>query len=306
MDCSTVIVSYNTFDLTAEAVRTALAGAPGLVHEVIVMDNDSPDGSAARLRDAFGDDPRVRVMESGGNVGFSAANNLGAARATGRVLFFLNPDTLVHGDAVTRLAAYLDAHPEAGAVGPRVLNADGTDQVSTAPFESVGSILHHCFPVVPRARVPALGARADGPAEVDIVKGCALALRRDAFDAVGGWDERYFMYAEENELCLALRQAGYVNVFVPGAVITHYGGAASADRYAEQQVLASQSSVAFLRRHRSRALVEFNRVAGTVGFGARAVLFPLLARLRPDRADEYRRRGAAAAAISRYLALDHS
>ncbi len=298
MDCSTVIVSYNTYDLTLEAVRSALSGAPGLEHEVIVVDNASPDETAARLEAAFGGDPRVRVVANVDNRGFSAANNQGAAVASGRVLFFLNPDTVVHGDAVGRLVSYLDRHADAGAVGPHVLNADGTDQTSTAPFESFGSVFRNCFAIGSRPRPP-----LDQPSRADVIKGCALALTRKAFEAVGGWDERYFMYAEENELCLALDAAGYHNAFVPSAVITHYGGAASADRYVEQQLMAVQSADAFLRRHGSGALVRFNRVAAAVGYGARVPAFAALARVQPSRAAEYRRRGAAAAAICRYHAL---
>lgn len=299
-DVSTVIVSYDTFDLTREAVRTALDAAPGLTHEVVVVDNDSPDSSADRLREAFAGDDRVTVVESGGNIGFAAANNVGAGRASGRVLFFLNPDTVTHGDAVARLVAYLDAHPETGAVGPRVLNADGTDQPSTARFDTAWSIARHLL------ALPAAGPPLDRPAPVDVVKGCALAVRREAFDAVGGWDDRYFMYAEENELCLALARAGRPSVFVPDAVVTHLGGAASADRYAEQQVVASRSHVAFLRRHSSPALVAFNRAASAAAYGVRAVAFGALARLRPARAEEYRRRGEAASAIWRWYAFDHA
>ena len=91
MDVSTIIVSYNTFALTREAVRTALAAAAELDHEVVVVDNDSPDGSAARLAEAFAGDDRVMVLATGENAGFAAANNRGAAVARGRVLYFLNP-----------------------------------------------------------------------------------------------------------------------------------------------------------------------------------------------------------------------
>ena len=299
MDVSTVIVSYNTFDLTREAVRTALAAAPGLAHEVVVVDNASPDGSARRLRQSFTSDGRVRVVESGGNVGFAAANNLGARVAAGRVLYFLNPDTVSHGDGVARLAAFLDAHPGAGAAGPHVLNTDGTDQPSTGRFDTAWSLARHFL------SLPAPHPRRDRPRPVDVVKGCALAVRRDAFDRVGGWDERYFMYAEENELCLALVRAGYRNWFVPGAVVTHHGGVASAERYVEHQVLAMQSATAFLRRHGSPRLVAFHRLLGASTFAARAGLLGAAARLRPG--DEgLRRRSRAARALWRYLAFDHS
>ena len=302
MDVSTILVSYNTFALTREAVASALAAAPGLAHQVIVVDNASPDGSAARLAAAFAGDARVTVLDTGQNPGFAAANNRGAERATGRVLYFLNPDTVSHGDGIARLVAYLDAHPAAGAVGPRVLNADGSDQPSTSTFETVGSLLRHYFPVGGGRRQPDPGA---GPQPVDIVKGCALAVRRDAFDAVGGWDERTFLYAEEDELCWALAERGLATVYLPDATVTHYGGAATAERYVEHQLMACESGVAFLRRHATPGLVRFNRAAGWLGFGLRALAFPALAALRPSRGDDYRRRGAAAAALWRWFAFRH-
>ena len=154
---------------------------------------------------------------------------------------------------------------------------------------------------------PARARNARGTAtEVDIVKGCSLAVRREAFEAAGGWDERTFMYAEENEFCLALQRAGYANVLLPTAVITHYGGAASADRYVEQQVLATRNGVAFLRRHGSSALVAFDRASGVIAYGMRAAAFAALARLRPARHEEFARRGAAARALLRWYALDHA
>ena len=302
MDVSTIIVSYNTFALTRDAVRTALTAAPGLRQEVIVVDNDSPDDSGRRLQQAFADDDRVTVLVTGENAGFAAANNRGAAVADGRVLYFLNPDTVSHADATARLAAYLDARPDAGAVGPRVLNDDGTDQPSTSSFVGVGDLARHYLPF--------LGARRPGPEggaqTVDVVKGCALAVRRDAFDAVGGWDERTFLYAEEDELCWALAEAGYVNVYLPDAVVTHLGGAATSADFERHQVLAYQGSAAFLRRHAPRHVVGLNRALGVIGFGFRSAAFPLLARLRPSDADDYKRRGDAARALCRWFVRDYA
>ena len=310
MNCSTIIVSYNTFDLTRAAVEAAQAAAGDLAHEVIVVDNHSPDESAARLRVAFpeAEHPHIHILANAENAGFSKANNQGAARAQGTVLFFLNPDTLAHDQAIRTLYDFLTTHPEAGAVGPHVLNADGTDQPSTSPFPTMRRILRHHLPlgsllrgkdrrddVIPSATRP-----------VDIVNGCALALRREAFDAVGGWDESYFMYAEETELCFALRQAGYTTYFVRAAQITHYGGASTQDTYAAQQIVQQRSALQFLRRHHSRWFVAWYRITGVLGFGLRAVLFPMLARLRPTRASAYRQRGEAAAALFRWFLRDYS
>lgn len=299
LDCSTVIVSYNTFDLTRTAVATALEAAGALAHEVIVVDNASPDGSAARLADAFAGDARVRVVAQDGNAGFSAANNVGARLARGRVLYFLNPDTVSRPGSVEALVRFVDAHPEAGAVGPRVLNADGTDQPSVTGFDTLGSLLRYHFPVRPG---PPLPARTS---PVDIVIGCALALSRAAFDRVGGWDERYFMYAEEFELCWQLRDAGYTSYYVREAEIMHLGGQAGLDRYTEQQLINARSGVAFMRRHYPAYVLWTNRAAGTVAFAVRTAAFAALARLKPAQAAAYRRRGGAARALWAWYALTY-
>jgi len=310
MDCSTIMVSYNTFDLTREAVEAALAATEDLSHEVIVIDNHSPDDSAARLREAFPEAtfPDVHILANADNVGFSKANKQGAARARGAVLFFLNPDTLARGHAIRTLYDFLSAHPEAGAVGPRVLNPDGTDQLSTASFPTIRRMLYHHLPVgsLLRGKDRRLDATPTVTGPVDIVNGCALALRREAYESVGGWDESYFMYSEETELCHALRQAGYTNYFVREAEIIHYGGASSWDNYARQQIVQQRSALQFLRRHHTPRWVACYRVMGVFGFGLRALLFPLLVRLRPRSAPDYRRRGQAAALLFRWFLLDYS
>lgn len=297
MDCSTIIVSYNTYALTHEAVRTALRSSSTISHEVIVVDNESPDESEQKLRNAFAADARVRIVGSGGNVGFSAANNIGARLATGRVLFFLNPDTVVLDDAVPVLVAFANATPSAGAVGPRVLNPDRSVQRSTMRLPSVRALLHHRFPVLPPPRLP-----LDAPSRVEVIVGCALAIRRDVFDEVGGWDERYFMYSEEKELCRGAAELGRHSYFVPRAQIIHYGGQASLDRYAEQQLLVAQSESAYLERHAGPGLRALARVSGAVGFGGRAALFRLLAWLSPRKRADYSRRASAADKLWRYYA----
>lgn len=310
MDCSTIIVSYNTFELTLDAVRSALRSGGPLQHEVIVVDNASPDQSARRLREALpeSDYPNVHIVASNENLGFSRANNAGARLANGRVLFFLNPDTIVRGDAIPLLVRFLDANPEAGAVGPRILSADGTDQPSVRPFTTVWNMLRYYLPVgsLLRGRARRLDPvlRASGP--VDIVRGCALAIRRDTFVAVGGWDESYFMYAEEDELCWNLRQAGYSNYFLREAQVVHFEGGSTLADYTAYQIMERRSALRFLRKRGKASHVIVNRIGGSIGFGVRAVLFRLLAVLRPREAASFRRRGDAAAALWRWFVFSYS
>ena len=298
MDCSTIIVSYNTYALTEAAVRAMLGSTGDVEHEVIVVDNASPDESERRLRSAFADDARVTVLASGGNVGFSKANNVGARVARGRMLFFLNPDTVAHPDAVQRLVAFADSTPDAGAIGPKVTNPDGSLQPSAMRFPHMRALACHRFPFLTLfgCRPPPL----DAPSVVDVVNGCALMLSRETFDAVGGWDERYFMYSEETELCRSTAELGRRTYFVPHAQIMHYGGQAGLDQYAEQQVLMAQSELAYLGRHGGAMLRGFARASGVAGFAARALAFGVLGAARTGRRADYQRRSKAASALWRY------
>lgn len=308
MDCSTIIVSYNTYDLTRQAILAALDAADHLAHEVIVVDNASPDGSGRRLEEEFADRPDVRVLALDENLGFARANNLGARHASGEMLYFLNPDTLAAPGSTEVLYRFLTGRPEAGAVGPRVLNEDGTEQASSAAFPTAANLLRHHWPVLDMLRgrdrredpVPA------ATMAVEVVKGCALGLRRAVFEVAGGWDERYFLYAEEVELCFSLARLGYRNYFVREAEIVHYGGASAAtDDYVRHQVLNAASASHFLHAHYGAPLVWLNRFAGATGFAARAMLFRILALLRPEKGAGYRLRGRAASALCRWYLLEH-
>lgn len=307
MDCSVIIVSYNTFAFTREAIASALAGADDLACEVIVVDNASPDHSAARLREAFTreiDAGRVTVLENTHNTGFSAANNQGAAVARGATLHFFNPDTVTHTGAIAVLHRYLQRHRGAGAAGPHVLNTDGTDQASVRPWPTLARLVHFHLPFEALAK-GSLRRESRIPREtspVDSVSGCALSIRRDAFDAVGGWDERLFMYAEEDVLCFSLQQHGYTNYFVREARVTHHGGASTRHDQAAFEVLSSRNALAFQRAHFPH-LVWPARVLGVLGYGARSILFALQARRTNDPA--LAARAATARALFRWYLFSY-
>lgn len=309
MDVSVIIVSYNTFDLTKAAVNSVFASTNDLQVEVIVIDNNSPDKSADRLKACYEERSfQVTIIENRENRGFSAANNQGAAIAKGKSLFFLNPDTLVHDRAINLLVDFIQTHKDAGAVGPRVLNTDGTDQISVARFATAWTIVQHHLPVL-----SLLGAKKKAdlltPAattNVDVIKGCAIMIDRQVLEEIGGWDESYFMYSEETELCLALVSAGYTNYFVREAVITHHGGQSSMEYYAEQQVVQQRSALQFLRRHHGIPVRLVHRASGLLGFGARALVFPAMALIRPAHAASYKLRGDAASRLFRWFLLEYA
>lgn len=197
------VVCHNTRDDLRACLESLRSEAPA---EVVVADNGSTDGSAAMVRSEF---PEVRLLVDEGNPGYGAAANRAVAATVSPYVLLLNADTRVTPGALRALAAFLDAHPRAGVAGPRLVNPDGTLQVSCFPFIGTLRLMLEKTPAARwLARVPALRDRwllshslHDRPREVPWVLGAALALRREAFAAVGGFDPAFFMYAEEIDLC---------------------------------------------------------------------------------------------------------
>jgi GT2 family glycosyltransferase len=197
--------------------------AAALHVEVIVVDNASTDGSAELVRREF---PDALLIEPGRNLGFSRANNLGLARAGAAYVLFLNPDAALRPGALEALAGVLDASREVGAVGPRTRDPDGTIQVTFGPALTPRAEWRQRRLVegVRRrrpsalARAEALAAREHEPAWIS---GSCLLARRAALEAVGGFDEGFFLYEEDADLCLRLRRAGWRVRFTPAAEVVH-------------------------------------------------------------------------------------
>lgn len=253
IDLTIIIVSWNVRDLLADCLHSIAqaAQANDLQVEVIVVDSASSDGSANMVAAQF---PWVTLLAEAENVGFVRGNNLGLARAAGRHVMLLNPDTVIHGDALNQLAAYLDAHPTVGIVGPHVLNADGTHQSTrrrfptrwTAFFESTWLQPHAPHGVLERFYVT--DQPDDGTYDVDWVQGCALMARRAVYDDIGGLDPGYVMYSEELDWCRRAKDAGWRVVYVGSARITHYGGKSTEQVPAHKHITFQQSKIRYFRR----------------------------------------------------------
>jgi len=230
-DCSVLIVTYQSaadLPLCLDSVRRATHVAS---FEILVVDNASADGTA----DLAAQDPGVRLIRNRQNVGFARANNQAFREASGRHLLLLNPDAQVSDGSIDRMVAYLDAHPDVGVVGGRVLSPDGTLQRASrrsvpTPMVSLFRLagLSRVFPHHPAARAYNLDD-ADPSLIMDVgaVMGAFLMVRREAAEKVGGMDERYFLYGEDIDFCMAVRAAGWRVVYYPDAVVTHRKGASS-------------------------------------------------------------------------------
>jgi N-acetylglucosaminyl-diphospho-decaprenol L-rhamnosyltransferase len=230
-----VVVSYNYGDLLERCVRSILTDDSAGAVDIVVVDNASTDGSAAALHAAV---PEARAVAAPGNVGYARGANLGIATTRAPVVAVLNGDLeVVPGVAAAMLAA-LDADPRLGAVGPRVLNLDGSVYPSARSDPGWFVALAHAalglvWPTNPwTRRYRQLDIDPTQARTVDWISGAALWLRREALDDVGGWDERYFMYMEDVDLCLRLRRAGWRIGFEPaGAVVHVQGGSTSKTPY---------------------------------------------------------------------------
>lgn len=236
MDLSIITVSYNTKELLAVCLESALAGLDrsGLSGEIWVVDNASSDGSAEMVRADFAG---VRLIAHEENLGFAAGNNLAlksmglGSTAISRHVLFLNPDTRVIGDALGSLVRFLDTSPGVGAAGPRLVHGDGSFQHSAFAFPGLIQLLLDFFPFHPRllnssfnGRYPRHLYEAGQPFAVDHPLGAALMIRGATLVQVGGFDERFFMYCEEIDLCRRIRDLGWDICCVPEAEIVHLVG----------------------------------------------------------------------------------
>lgn len=246
------IVSYNTREHLRACLASICADAP---REVIVVDNASSDGSVEMLAASF---PQVTLLANRANPGYGAAANQAIAGCASPYVLLLNSDTLLRPGALAALSAYLDRSPRAAIVGPRLLNPDGTLQPSCFPFltplnallrESKLSELVRRVPLLRERYLPTWSHAR--PRVVPWVLGAALAIRCAAFEAVGGFDESFFMYSEEVDLCYRLRAAGWQVHFAPVTSVVHVGGASTARHRAEMAARVYQSMDHFYRRHYS-------------------------------------------------------
>jgi len=254
VDLSIIIVNWNVRDLLRDCLRSIDAGRGDLTLEVIVVDSASSDGSVGMVAAEF---PWVRLIARDDNVGFPKGNNLGLAASNGRVVLLLNPDTVVSAGALPLMVTYLETHPDIGALGPMVLNPDGSIQSSrrrfptmaTAFFESAWS--DGLAPGLLR-RYYALDLPDDEAADVDWVIGACIMVPRTVYESVGGLDEAYYMYSEELDWCRRIKAAGWRVVYYPEARITHHYGKSSEQAVTARHINFNRAKLRYFRKYHGR------------------------------------------------------
>jgi GT2 family glycosyltransferase len=269
-----VVVNFRDGDLLTECVRTVLADSSAGDVELVVVDNGSDDGSVATLLRAV---PDVRVITSAGNFGYARAANLGIAATRAPVVAVLNADLTMDPGTAKAMLARFDEEPALGACGPRIRNLDGTDYPSarsspSAALAAAHGLLGLWWPTNPfTTRYRQLYADPSMPRSVDWVSGAAIWFRRSALDVVGGWDERYFMYMEDLDLCWRLRTAGFEIAYEPGGAVTHVQGASTSQVPYRMLVQHHRSAWRFARRRFTGPRVLL-LPAAAVYLAARAVI----------------------------------
>lgn len=237
-----VVVNHNARDELVKCVQSLRAEGVG---QVVVADNASVDGSADALALA---DPDVTFLYSCRNAGYGAGANRGLARLTTELVLVCNPDLVIHPGAIDRLTAALDTDPGLALVGPRLENPDDSLYLSARSFPSLVDAAGHAFLglVAPGNRFSRRYKLADWDhgraSQVDWVSGACFLGRRAALESLGGFDESYFMYLEDVDLCWRARQAGWRVSYEPAAVVTHEQGV-STNRHPYRMILAHHCSL---------------------------------------------------------------
>lgn len=274
---SIIIVNYNVQYFLEVCLHSVLRASKGIDAEIIVVDNHSADGSNEMVKANF---PSVLLIENKDNKGFSKANNQAVAIAKGEYILFLNPDTVMPEDFLERTIGYMDAHPKAGALGPRLIDGKGVfapdakksfPTLSVAIFKTTG--LNKLFSRSPYInKYYAVHVQERETAAVEVLSGCCMLLRSSLLQQIGvAFDEDYFMYCEDVDLSFRVQQAGYENVYFPEATLIHYKGESTRKASLSYIRIFNEALSTFVRKHYSKANATLFIMLINIGIGLRAV-----------------------------------
>jgi hypothetical protein len=278
MKLSVIVLNHNSGSMLADCLSSLFSDDLPADHEVIVPDNASTDDSLDRAILKWGD--RILVIRNGDNRGFAWGNNIGIRQASGEYICLLNPDTIVHRGAFGNLVSFMDQHPKAGFIGPKVLNQNRTLQLSSrrsipSPFDAMARalLLSKMFPHSKRlARYNVTYLDGSTVQRVDASTGCCLFARRTMVDQIGLLDEGFFIYCEDVDWFQRAKNAGWEVWYVPSAVIEHHQ--AYSERFRKHRAVWDfhRSMIRFYRKHHaSRYPSVFNGLI-YAGVAARMVL----------------------------------
>jgi GT2 family glycosyltransferase len=292
MDLSIIIVNWNSKDYLQKCISSILSFTSDVDFEIVVIDNASFDGVDKMLKQCY--PQQVRFIQSDKNLGFAKANNMAFRVTTGNYILFLNPDTELIDPAINILFSNIQMLPQAGAIGCKLLNADGT--VQTSCIQSFPTIINQLFnaeflrALFPKSQLwgmASLFSAQVGSAEVDVISGACLMLKRSLFEQVGLFSEVYFMYAEDLDLCYKVNQAGFTNYYIPEASVTHFGGGSTEKRPSDFSVVMMRESLwRFMKKNRGMLYCLFYRASTVISAIGRLLLLMILFPLKYFRQSE--------------------
>ena len=279
MDISIVIVNWNTKDMLRDCLNSIKKEKGMLTVQTLVIDNDSADGSREMVGYDF---PEVKLINSGGNVGFAKANNIATGYAESQLVLFLNPDTIVLPGSLQKMVNYMDVNPTVGALGCMMIGADGEPQplglqwnptpvtkliemlfISTETLDKIKSILPYKDPYQ--------------SGQVKILFGGCLMVRKAILDQVGWFDERYFMYVEDADLCRKIAERGWRLYYLSEAQIVHLGGGATKNRSSKYETLMTLESLSkSMMKHYGKSGYWMYRLVVFVGSNARLIVLSII------------------------------
>ena len=247
VELSVIVVTYGAREITLQCLESVARESGSFACEVVVVDNGSPHGMAASIASAF---PRIRVIAQAANSGFAAAANLASDVARGRYLLFLNPDTIVLGGALDTLLQFAYSRPGAGIWGGRTLFADGAiNPTSCRRRPTLWSLFCSAFALDTRYpnsrffnRFGYGGWPRDDERTVEVICGCFLLIDRRLWDRIAGFSPAFFMYGEDDDLCLRAQRLGFRPVFTAGSTIVHHGSGTETNQERKiRQILAARA-----------------------------------------------------------------
>ena len=258
VELSIIIVNWRSAAFLRKCLATIYDNTHGIDFETVVVDNASFDGAAEMVAAEF---PSVRFVQSEKNLGFAGANNLGFRNSVGENLLLLNPDTEIIGAAIPAMLSLLRFTPDAGIIGCKLLNSDGTIQTSCVQrFPSIlnqaldADYLRLKFPALAIWGTQALSDPTGATARVEVISGACLMIRRHIYDKLGGLSSEYFMYAEDVDLCYRAKQLGWNSYYTGQAEVIHHGGRSSdsATQNNFAAIVMRESLVKFMKNTRGR------------------------------------------------------
>lgn len=220
---SILIVNWNTGRLLVNCLKSIEQTIGQNQCEVIVVDNASTDDSLTLIEQDF---KWITLIKSDVNLGFARANNLAIERSNGEYVLLLNPDTVLYDKSIIQLIDLLETDKKIGLVGPRLVNKDGSLQISAYPEPTLAREawrLFHLDCLIPLSRYPLTFWKRTQPQLVDIVTGACLLFRREIYRSLGLFDEQFFVYSEEVDFCKRVTNAGWLIYYVPSSIVMHYG-----------------------------------------------------------------------------------